>query len=187
MKAAALLVLISFIFGKCLSQSTSKGSGTRPKLEYWQIGLPNWEKDYAKEKIGKKYNLSFVWQTGCIVSPEIRKQVYKHNKKIGKVLQKQLGKDWIDVLYNRVDSAYTSDTTILHQFYTALSAKLNTLASSTNEMYDYRVVDTEDPHVFLIKAFVLNENREATDKVLLTAKATYPQASFEIIDTPLKP
>lgn len=186
---SSLLVILSIFLGLTRSSSQDyfdrleRSEKSQNKIVYWQYGLIQFEKDFAKEKVAKHYNFYFSHVAGCAVTKETISRIAKHNKWVDKKLIKTLGMDWKRKVYDAVDSVYKIDTTLINHFYIdkTLVDTLNKMADEIKEPYEFRVTPTSNPGIYLINAFLLDKDWKVTQKSILKIEATYPDITYKII------
>jgi len=89
MRRIALLVSFLFI---CLVKADSQSyfkkleriERKENKIVYWNYGLPNFEKMFAKEKVANYFGFYFNQVAGCIVDDKSVNEINKHNRKVDK-------------------------------------------------------------------------------------------------------
>jgi hypothetical protein len=170
-------VLFLLIF---FTKVNSQISGKREKFTYWEIGFPDMEKAYTKEKVAKKHGFEFE-NMGCAPNIQMRRLIVKHNRKVDKKLTKLIGENWQDDVYKEIDSIYSRDTFLIHNFFHNFSSELNYLAETVSSPYDFYVFDTKDPNVLNIKGILLDKDRNLTDSVIFIVEVLLPVLSYKIV------
>ena len=150
------------------------------KIVYWQYGLTEIEKEFAKEKVSREFGFSFSLVVGCVVTKKIIYRITKHNKRVDILLSSRIGKNWRDLFYAKVDSIHKIDTTLINAFYKSpQSDEYFNLLSKSTDNYKVLVIPSADNNVFYIKVFVLDTDWNVTDKTVLRIKSTFPSISFK--------
>ena len=194
MRISAFLISFLFIcFAKSNSQSYFKKLERAERKEnqivYWNYGLTDFEKMFAKEKVAGYFGFYFNQVAGCTVDDKSVDKINKHNRKIDKILSAKIGREWRKIIYDAIDSVYTIDTILITHTYNdkdVLNAILK-IEEEVKEPFELRVTPTADPTVFFIHAFLVDKNSwTVTNKSILTIRATYPNISYKLIKDELQ-
>lgn len=189
MKVIALFISFLFI---CLAKANSQSYFKKlertevkeNKIVYWNYGLPDFEKMFAKEKVTKHFGFYFNQVAGCTIDERSVDEIKKHNRKIDKILSGKIGVEWKKIVYDAVDSVYTIDTILLSNTYIdkeVLDAILK-IYDETKEPFEFRVTPTADPTIFFIDAFLIDkQDWTVTNRSILKIRATYPDISYKIV------
>jgi hypothetical protein len=177
-----LLILFASFHSKSQEyfKSLEKAEAKKGKIVYWEYGLPQFEKEFAREKVATDLGFSFYHVAGCVVTDKTVKRISKHNRRINKILITRIGKNWRDFVDAKADSIYKIDTTLINKFYNSSFGDeyFETLSKST-EHYEIRVLPAKHPNIFYIKIFLLDNEWKVTDKSMFTITSTYPNVSFK--------
>ena len=154
------------------------------KLVIWEYGLPRFEQTFAQKKVASYFGIYFNHVAGCVVNDKLVKRIKEHNQKVGKKLTKKLGANWVNMVYDAIDSVYRIDTTLINNFHIDrfFLDSLIKLLDAINEPFEFRVQPTADPMVFIIDALYIDKDWNVTDRSLLKIEATYPNITYKFID-----
>lgn len=78
-------------------------SNTKERLQIWTVGLPNYARQEAMDRIAQKYGFEFFPVAGCEVTKDMLENVKQHNEEVKATLSKEHGEGWWDRFQKEVN------------------------------------------------------------------------------------
>jgi len=175
-----LLFDISNAYGQKYLDSLEKAERKARIISYWRYGLIDVEKEFAASKVAQKYQFSFRSVAGCVLTKKVIKRIDRHNDEVSGILNKRFRGDWKKIFYPEVDSVYLIDQTIINYFNqdSSVSSIFYRISASIDNRVILRVLPTLEPSLYTLRAFLMNQFAEATEKYIYSVQVRYPQLVF---------